>query len=50
MDSYIKQFNENSIADIAAVDGKDSSLGEMLSKLSSKGIPVPDGFVWRVTY
>ena len=44
MDSYIKQFKEISIADIAIVGGKNSSLGEMFSKLSSKGIPVPDGF------
>jgi pyruvate, water dikinase len=44
MNSYIKKFNEIGIADIAAVGGKNSSLGEMFSKLSSKGIPVPDGF------
>ena len=44
MDPYIKKFKEISIADIAAVGGKNSSLGEMFSKLSSKGIPVPDGF------
>lgn len=44
MDKYIKKFSEISIADIAAVGGKNSSLGEMFSKLSSKGIPVPDGF------
>ncbi|WP_276504694.1 phosphoenolpyruvate synthase [Terrimonas pollutisoli] len=44
MDNYIKKFKEISIADIAAVGGKNSSLGEMFSKLSSKGIPVPDGF------
>jgi len=44
MDSYIKQFKDISIADIAVVGGKNSSLGEMFSKLSSKGIPVPDGF------
>ena len=44
MNTYIKQFREISIADIAAVGGKNSSLGEMFSKLSSKGIPVPDGF------
>ena len=44
MDSYIKKFKEISIADIAVVGGKNSSLGEMFSKLSSKGIPVPDGF------
>src|SRR4026207_1969980 len=44
MSSRIKRFKEISIGDIAAVGGKNSSLGEMFSKLSSKGIPVPDGF------
>ena len=44
MNPYIKQFKDISIADIALVGGKNSSLGEMFSKLSSKGIPVPDGF------
>jgi len=44
MDSYIKKFSEIRLTDIAAVGGKNSSLGEMFSKLSSKGIPVPDGF------
>jgi pyruvate, water dikinase len=44
MDSFIKHFNEISIADVAAVGGKNASLGEMFSKLSSKGIAVPDGF------
>jgi len=39
-----KKLNEISITDIAAVGGKNSSLGEMFSKLSSRGIPVPDGF------
>lgn len=41
---YIKKFSEINIADIAVVGGKNSSLGEMFSKLSSKGITVPDGF------
>ena len=41
---YIKRFNEISLADTAAVGGKNSSLGEMLSTLSSSGIQVPDGF------
>ena len=44
MDPYIKQFKDIGIADIAVVGGKNSSLGEMFSKLSSKGISVPDGF------
>ncbi len=42
--NYIQRFKEISIADIAAVGGKNASLGEMFSKLSPKGIPVPDGF------
>ena len=45
MNKYIKKFKEISIADTAIVGGKNSSLGEMFTKLSSKGIPVPDGFV-----
>jgi len=44
MSSYIKQFRKIGIADIAAVGGKNASLGEMFSKLSARGIPVPDGF------
>ncbi|MBX9781757.1 MAG: phosphoenolpyruvate synthase [Chitinophagaceae bacterium] len=42
--TYVKKFREISIADTSSVGGKNSSLGEMFSKLSSKGIPVPDGF------
>ena len=41
---YIKKFKDIGIADIAAVGGKNASLGEMFSKLSGKGISVPDGF------
>ncbi|HEX6171343.1 MAG TPA: phosphoenolpyruvate synthase [Chitinophagaceae bacterium] len=44
MNSYIKKFSEISIADSAIVGGKNSSLGEMFNKLSSKGIQIPDGF------
>ncbi|QEC65791.1 phosphoenolpyruvate synthase [Panacibacter ginsenosidivorans] len=44
MQSYIKKFSEISIADIVTVGGKNASLGEMYSKLSSKGIAVPNGF------
>jgi pyruvate,water dikinase len=44
MNTYIKKFKDISIADIAAVGGKNASLGEMFSRLSSKGISVPDGF------
>ncbi|MDP4285191.1 MAG: phosphoenolpyruvate synthase [Bacteroidota bacterium] len=44
MDNLIKKFDKISISDIAVVGGKNASLGEMFSKLSSKGIPVPEGF------
>lgn len=44
MADYIKKFDEISISDLAAVGGKNASLGEMLTKLTSKGIHVPDGF------
>ncbi|MEO8110689.1 MAG: phosphoenolpyruvate synthase [Ginsengibacter sp.] len=44
MNSYIKHFKEITIADVPVVGGKNASLGEMFSKLSSKGISVPDGF------
>lgn len=44
MNPYIKTFSEISIADIGIVGGKNASLGEMFSNLSSKGIAVPDGF------
>lgn len=44
MKNYIKKFKEIGLSDIASVGGKNASLGEMFSKLSSKGIPVPDGF------
>ncbi|MGZ8518361.1 MAG: phosphoenolpyruvate synthase [Chitinophagaceae bacterium] len=49
MNAYIKQFKEINITDIATVGGKNSSLGEMFSTLSSKGIPVPDGFATTAT-
>jgi len=42
--TYIKKFSESGIGDVATVGGKNASLGEMISKLSSKGIVVPDGF------
>ena len=40
----IKNFAEIHLKDIALVGGKNASLGEMFSELSSKGIKVPDGF------
>ena len=41
---YILWFKEISKKDLLLVGGKNSSLGEMFSKLSKKGISVPDGF------
>ena len=44
MKTYIKKFSETSLSDIAEVGGKNSSLGEMYTKLTSKGINIPDGY------
>ncbi|HYK76318.1 MAG TPA: phosphoenolpyruvate synthase [Daejeonella sp.] len=44
MQAFIKYFKETGIADVAMVGGKNASLGEMYSRLSSKGIQVPNGF------
>ena len=44
MSDFVKKFKDISISDIPEVGGKNASLGEMYSKLSEKGIAVPDGF------
>lgn len=44
MKTFIKPLTGTGISDIAAVGGKNASLGEMITKLSAKGINVPDGF------
>mgnify|MGYP003575619220 CR=1 FL=1 len=36
---------EASIGDIDLVGGKNASLGEMLQKLTSRGVKIPDGFI-----
>ena len=41
---FILWFSEISKKDTPLVGGKNSSLGEMFSKLTQKGINVPDGF------
>ncbi|MDD3530496.1 MAG: PEP/pyruvate-binding domain-containing protein, partial [Gallionellaceae bacterium] len=41
---YIARFENLSMHDVEKVGGKNASLGEMLSNLSSKGVRVPDGF------
>jgi pyruvate,water dikinase len=44
MKSFIRKFDEIAITDTAIVGGKNASLGEMYSKLSTYGIRVPNGF------
>ena len=44
MSAYILFFGETDISDVPRVGGKNASLGEMYSKLSSKGVMVPNGF------
>ena len=42
--ALIKRFDEIGIENIPTVGGKNASLGEMRRALTSKGVPVPDGF------
>ena len=44
MSIFTKKFKDITIADLPDVGGKNSSLGEMYSNLSAKGISVPNGF------
>ena len=41
---FTRPFKAISYGDVTTVGGKNASLGEMISKLSGKGIAVPDGF------
>lgn len=41
---FIKWLNDIAMDDLALVGGKNASLGTMISQLSSKDIPVPNGF------
>ncbi len=41
---FIYWFSELGIQDVPAVGGKNASLGEMFSNLTSKGVAVPDGY------
>ena len=41
---FISFFEEISLKDVPLVGGKNASLGEMFSKLSQKGINIPNGF------
>ncbi len=44
MQPYVIPFESLGIADIPEVGGKNASLGEMISNLSSSGVQVPGGF------
>jgi len=44
MKPFIKKFADTSIEDLPEVGGKNSSLGEMFTHLTSLGVMVPDGF------
>ncbi len=41
---FILWFKEISNTDVPKVGGKNASLGEMYSKLTKKGVPIPNGF------
>jgi pyruvate,water dikinase len=41
---FVRWFKDIRSSDVGSVGGKNSSLGEMISQLSSQGIDVPDGF------
>ncbi|TWG91531.1 phosphoenolpyruvate synthase [Nocardioides sp. J9] len=45
---YVRPFAELGMADLEQVGGKNASLGEMVSNLSSLGVSVPDGFATTV--
>jgi len=41
---YVKYFEDIRMRDVATVGGKNASLGEMITQLSSQGIRIPTGF------
>ena len=44
MEAYVIKLDELGMADVEIVGGKNASLGEMISNLSSLGVTVPGGF------
>ncbi len=47
---YILWFKEIGIKNVSLVGGKNASLGEMFSKLTEKGINIPDGFALTTNF
>jgi pyruvate,water dikinase len=48
-DKYVLWFDELGIEDVPSVGGKNASLGEMIQKLTPKGVAVPNGFAVTAT-
>ncbi len=44
MKKYILSFDEICLKDVPLVGGKNASLGEMIGKLTKKGVRIPEGF------
>jgi pyruvate,water dikinase len=44
MATYTKKFSETRLTDVPVVGGKNASLGEMFSQLTTAGVRVPDGY------
>ena len=44
MTSYVRWFDSLGMQDVSVVGGKNSSLGEMISRLAAAGVTVPGGF------
>lgn len=44
MNNHVIWFDQLGMADVDKVGGKNASLGEMISNLSSSGVNVPNGF------
>ncbi len=44
MNAFVKNFKELRMTDVEEVGGKNASLGEMISQLSTAGVRVPGGF------
>jgi len=42
---YVQEFDKIDLSNIATVGGKNASLGEMIQKLTPKGVSVPNGYV-----
>src|SRR5690349_17153676 len=46
--TYVRWFSDLKLADVPLVGGKTASLGELYSKLGSKGLNIPNGFAVTV--